>query len=97
MAEYKAGQTPNPCVVCNKEIKFGLLLERALKLGVDFIATGHYARLRREIPNSKSQIPNHKYKLFRGKDKIKDQSYFLWQLSQEQLKHILFPLEDYTK
>ena len=95
LKEYKQGTTPNPCVNCNKEIKFGLLLDEALRLGADYIATGHYARLRREIPNSKFQIP--KIKLLRGKDKTKDQSYFLWKLNQEQLKHILFPIGDYTK
>src|SRR3989344_7828788 len=84
LEDYKAGLTPNPCVVCNKEIKFGLLLEKALALGADYIATGHYARLRNG-------------RLFRAKDKEKDQSYFLWQLSHEQLKHILFPVGDYTK
>jgi len=94
LKEYKLGPTPNPCVFCNKEIKFGLLLEKALKMDADFIATGHYARLRRKIP-SKSQIP--KYKLLVAKDKEKDQSYFLWQLDQKQLKHILFPIGDYTK
>ncbi|MDO8436218.1 MAG: tRNA 2-thiouridine(34) synthase MnmA [bacterium] len=93
LREYKGGRTPNPCVACNKEIKFGLLLEKALSLGTDFIATGHYTRLRREIRSSKSEI----LKLYMGKDKEKDQSYFLWQLSQEQLKHILFPVGDYTK
>jgi tRNA-specific 2-thiouridylase len=107
LKEYKRGLTPNPCVVCNKEIKFGLFLEKALKLGADFIATGHYARLRREVPNSlsqakrgtprrvASQIP--KYKLLRAKDKDKDQSYFLWQLNQKQLKRILFPIGDFNK
>ncbi len=88
LREYKRGRTPNPCVVCNKQIKFGLLLEKALGLKRDFVATGHYARLRREFS---------KYKLLRGKDKTKDQSYFLWQLNQKQLKHILFPIGDYTK
>jgi len=88
LKEYKAGRTPNPCVVCNKEIKFGLLLEKALKLGADFMATGHYARLQRGTQN---------YKLLKGKDKQKDQSYFLWQLNQKQLKHILFPVGNYTK
>ena len=109
LAEYKAGRTPNPCIVCNKEIKFGLLLEKALSLDADFVATGHYARLRREIPNgaqpkagravggleSKFQIPD--YKLLKAKDKDKDQSYFLWQLSQNQLNRILFPVGIYTK
>ncbi len=97
LKEYKAGRTPNPCVHCNKEIKFGLLLDKARTLGADFFATGHYARLGREIPNPKSQIPNIKYKLLKGKDGEKDQSYFLWRLNQKQLKHILFPVGDYTK
>jgi tRNA-specific 2-thiouridylase len=97
LKEYKEGITPNPCVNCNKEIKFGLLLDEALRLGADYLATGHYARLRREIPNSKSQITNCQYKLFRGIDITKDQSYFLWKLSQKQLKHILFPIGGYKK
>ena len=95
LREYRIGQTPNPCVVCNKEIKFGLLLQKALAFGADYVATGHYARLCREFPISNFQFP--KYKLLRGKDKNKDQSYFLWQLNQKQLKHILFPLGNYTK
>ena len=104
LKEYKKGNTPNPCVVCNKEIKFGFLIKKALSLGANFVATGHYARLKREIPNSKFQIlnklkiQNQKYvKLFKGKDKNKDQSYFLWQLNQKQLNHILFPVGGYTK
>jgi len=92
--EYKKGITPNPCVVCNKEIKFGLLLEKALSLEVDFVATGHYA-LKRGIKNQKSKIKN--YHLLKAKDKKKDQSYFLWQLNQNQLKRILFPIGNYTK
>ncbi|MDP2967285.1 MAG: tRNA 2-thiouridine(34) synthase MnmA [bacterium] len=87
---YKKGITPNPCVICNKEIKFGLLLEKALALDADFVATGHYAK---KIQNPKSKIQ----KLLRAKDKTKDQSYFLWQLNQKQLKHILFPVGNYTK
>jgi tRNA-specific 2-thiouridylase len=87
---YKKGITPNPCVVCNKEIKFGLLLEKALKLGADFVATGHYAR---KIQNPKSKIQ----KLLMAKDKKKDQSYFLWMLNQKQLKRILFPIGDLTR
>lgn len=82
--EYKLGQTPNPCVVCNKEIKFGLLLKKALSLKADYIATGHYIRRRGN-------------KLLKGKDKNKDQSYFLWQLDQKILGKILFPVGDYTK
>jgi tRNA-specific 2-thiouridylase len=75
-------------VVCNKEIKFGLLLKKALSLEADFIATGHYARLRRA---------SGRIVLLKGKDKNKDQSYFLWQLVQKQLRHILFPVGEYTK
>ena len=87
---YKKGITPNPCVLCNKEIKFGLLLEKALKLDADFLATGHYAR---KIEDKKSKVQ----KLLMAKDKEKDQSYFLWMLNQKQLKRILFPIGDYTR
>jgi len=97
LKEYKMGITPNPCVLCNKEMKFGLLLEKILSLNIDFIATGHYARLRREIVNSKSEIKKYKYQLLKAKDKYKDQSYFLWRLSQKQLKRILFPIGNYTR
>jgi len=90
---HKKGITPNPCVVCNKEIKFGLLLEKALALDADFIATGHYAR-KQKIENRKQKI---EYKLLKAKDKNKDQSYFLWMLNQKQLKRILFPIGDYTR
>lgn len=90
--EYKKGVTPNPCVVCNKEIKFGLLIEKALKLDVDYIATGHYARIRKFINSKKIR-----YSLIKAKDRKKDQSYFLWMLNQNQLKRILFPIGDYTR
>ncbi len=90
LKENKKGLTPNPCVVCNKEIKFGLLLEKALKLDADFIATGHYVRI---IKDSSKQA----YKLRMGRDKEKDQSYFLWKLSQRQLKRILFPVGNYER
>lgn len=80
----KAGLTPNPCVVCNKEIKFGLLLKKALSLGANYIATGHYA-----------QVINGE--LFKGKDETKDQSYFLWKLDKKILKYILFPVGGYNK
>lgn len=86
--EYKKGRTPNPCVICNKEIKFGLFFKKALALGADYIATGHYARLRQK---------NSKIELLKAKDKNKDQSYFLWKLNQKQLKHVLFPIGNYTK
>jgi len=88
LKEYKNGRTPNPCVVCNKEIKFGLLLEKALALGADFVATGHYSRIKKD--------KNSVY-LLRAKDKNKDQSYFLWQLHQKQLKRILFPIGNYER
>jgi len=91
-------------VVCNKEIKFGLLLEKALALNADFVATGHYARLgngkKNEDRKTSCSSLRKKFlirKLLRGKDKSKDQSYFLWQLNQKQLRHILFPLGNYTK
>lgn len=88
--DFKKGLTPNPCVVCNKEIKFGLILEKALKLGADFVATGHYAK---KNNNSKLKVQ----KLLTGKDKSKDQSYFLWKLNQKQLKRVLFPIGEYLR
>lgn len=84
VSEYAAGRTPNPDVMCNREIKFGLFLKKSLKLGADYIATGHYVR----------KVGD---KLIQAKDGNKDQSYFLWTLTQEQLKHCLFPIGDYTK
>ena len=89
-AEYSAGRTPNPDVLCNREIKFGVLLEWARKHGYDFVATGHYARI--ETP-TKGGSP----KLLRGVDRTKDQSYFLCQLSRQQLERAMFPLGDQTK
>ncbi len=94
LRELEKGNTPNPCVVCNKEIKFKLLLEKAAGLGADMVATGHYARLRRETRN-KFKTPI--YKLLRAKDKNKDQSYFLYNLTQSQLAKYLFPIGDYLK
>jgi len=94
LTAYKKGITPNPCVVCNKEIKFGLLLEKVLTLGADFVATGHYAR-KSELTTNNLQLTT--YKLLMAKDKDKDQSYFLWMLNQNQLKNILFPVGDLTK
>lgn len=95
LTSYSKGLTPNPCVKCNQLIKFNTLLKHAKKAGADYLATGHYARLKREMPNAKCQMPN--LSLLRGKDKNKDQSYFLYTLTQKQLKYILFPLGDYTK
>lgn len=90
--EYKAGRTPNPCVICNYKIKFTALFKKILEDGIkfDYFATGHYAK----IDYSEER---HRYLLKKAKDKRKDQSYFLFYLTQEQLKHILFPLGDYTK
>ena len=85
---YMNGLTPNPCIECNKHIKFGALLEDALGLGCEYIATGHYSKIVRD--NGISAI-------FRPEDRKKDQTYVLWRLSQEQLSHILMPLGDYTK
>ncbi len=79
ISEYKAGRTPNPDVMCNKEIKFGAFYKKARELGADFIATGHYAK----TDNTR---------LFVGKDKNKDQSYFLWTIPQEVLQHVIFPV-----
>ncbi len=94
--EYRQGRTPNPCVVCNKEIKFGLLLDWAMKNGADYLATGHYVR-KFKIQNSKFKITSKnlkspEFKLLRAKDKNKDQSYFLWRLGQKQLSRLLFPI-----
>jgi tRNA-specific 2-thiouridylase len=88
---YRNGITPNPDVMCNREIKFGLFLQKALAAGADFVATGHYVKLKVENPKSKV------VKLFEARDKNKDQSYFLWTLTQAQLRHCLFPIGDYLK
>ncbi len=131
---YRDGVTPNPDVMCNKQIKFGLFLKKALELGADYIATGHYVRLasrhifrgtdRIFAPAVKSGLDSRRgdtrsardqarrasetfrskhtdklvnFSLLEAKDKNKDQSYFLWTLTQEQLKHCLFPIGDYLK
>lgn len=95
-AEYKKGRTPNPDVLCNTYIKFGVWLEWARKHGFDKLATGHYARLK--IINHKSEILNQVgIRLLQAKDKNKDQTYFLHQLNQDQLGHVLFPIGGYTK
>ena len=91
--EYAAGRTPNPDVMCNRKIKFGIFLARALELGADYVATGHYVRIR----NQESRIRGNDYKLLTARDANKDQSYFLWTLAQEQLRHCLFPIGEYTK
>jgi tRNA-specific 2-thiouridylase len=98
---YRKGITPNPDVVCNREIKFGLLYDKAMELGFDYVASGHYARIRREIPNSKFQITNwfkeKKPHIYIAKDKNKDQSYFLWDISKEKIGHLIFPLGNLIK
>lgn len=90
VAEYCAGRTPNPCIDCNRCLKFGALLERALLLGYDYLATGHYARVKLDEASGK-------YRLLRGRDRSKDQSYVLYQLSQHQLAHLLLPVGEYDK
>jgi len=88
LSEYKSGRTPNPDVLCNREIKFGNFLEHALKIGADFVATGHYAKVEKI---------NGLYYLKKAADKNKDQSYFLNQLNQQQLSKVIFPLCDILK
>ncbi len=91
--EYKMGRTPNPDVLCNREIKFDVFLKIALQLGADYVATGHYCRkgILQNLDGSE------KYQLLAGVDGNKDQSYFLCQLSQEQLSRTLFPIGELTK
>ncbi|MFH1745272.1 MAG: tRNA 2-thiouridine(34) synthase MnmA [bacterium] len=88
--EYAAGRTPNPCVKCNKFVKLGLLIKRAKELGYDYVASGHYVISK--IEKNKESV-----RLFKGVDDVKDQSYFLNDLSQEQLKHLIFPLGKFKK
>lgn len=92
-AEYEKGRTPNPDVLCNREVKFDVFLDTALSLGADKVATGHYARLDSFKDESGKEI----YQLLAGKDNNKDQSYFLCQLNQEQLSKALFPIGELTK
>ncbi|MDP3880718.1 MAG: tRNA 2-thiouridine(34) synthase MnmA [bacterium] len=100
---YRSGITPNPDVMCNHEIKFGLFFERAMAMGADFVATGHYARVRRtraSVASSKYQVVSknakikvkQEYQLLAGVDKNKDQSYFLWMLTERQLAKTIFPI-----
>jgi tRNA-specific 2-thiouridylase len=110
---YEAGRTPNPDVMCNSEIKFGVFLQKALALGADFVATGHYVRREPEFPMINDQFSNgagdiknldienslkiENCKLKIAKDTNKDQSYFLWKLTQEQLKYAIFPIGELLK
>jgi len=91
-AKYERGRTPNPDVLCNREIKFDLFIDEALKLGADYVATGHYCRKETKIINNKPV-----YRLLAGKDPNKDQSYFLCQLSQSQISRALFPVGELLK
>jgi tRNA-specific 2-thiouridylase len=86
--EYQLGRTPNPCVACNQDMKFGLLLDKALSLGADYLATGHYAR----VEHSRDE-----HRLLKAADILRDQSYFLYTLTQEKLGHVLFPLGKHSK
>ncbi len=107
IAEYKAGRTPNPDVMCNKHVKFGAFLKKALSMGADFVATGHYAgrqncsvffsgprvaSMKSERLNQTSSKNTEQFCLMKGKDPSKDQSYFLWTLTQEQISKIMFPI-----
>jgi tRNA-specific 2-thiouridylase len=88
--EYRAGRTPNPCVMCNERLKFGNLINRARQLGAEHVATGHFARVERDPQSGR-------FLLKRGRDSRKDQSYFLFSLKQEQLARVIFPLGEMTK
>ncbi len=88
LSEYDSGRTPNPCVVCNKKIKIGKLLKQARSLGYDYLATGHYVSIERK---------NGKSLLLKGLDKKKDQSYFLYTFTPDELDHLMFPLGKYRK
>jgi len=88
--EYKAGRTPNPCVMCNEKLKFGALLDRARQLGAERVATGHFARLEKSADGRRTLLR-------KGRDPRKDQSYFLFSLRQNQLERALFPLGEKTK
>ena len=108
-AEYKAGRTPNPCILCNEHLKFGTLLRHADRLGAQYVATGHYARVefspqpvgRADLPvslDAQQRVPTKgRYLLKCGRDPRKDQSYFLFSLRQDQLARALFPVGDQTK
>jgi tRNA-specific 2-thiouridylase len=86
--EYQQGRTPNPCVACNHYVKFGLLLDKALSLGADYLATGHYARVAHSTDG---------HRLFKAADTRRDQSYFLYTLTQEKLGYVLFPLGEHSR
>ena len=87
--EYRAGRTPNPCIACNRYVKWESLLQKSLAIGADYIATGHYAKI--------VQLENGRYTLIRSDAKGKDQTYALYNLTQNQLSHTLFPIGSYEK
>ena len=106
IAEYKAGRTPNPDVMCNKHIKFGVFYDWAMSQGADFVATGHYAQVSRNVKRKVPEISNSPHRPREGegsfslevsRDLNKDQTYFLWNLKTEQLPKVLFPIGNYTK
>lgn len=88
--EYLQGRTPNPCIACNRYIKFDALLEKAISMGIDYVATGHYARVEYDFESDR-------YRMKKAADSHKDQTYFLYSLTQKQLSKTLFPLGGYTK
>ena len=90
VSEYCAGRTPNPCIDCNRCLKFGAFLDRALEMGFDYIATGHYARV--DYDEARGL-----YRLLRGESRAKDQSYVLYQLTQRELSHLLLPVGSFEK
>ena len=106
ISEYKLGRTPNPDVMCNREVKFGAFLKKALSMGADFVATGHYAQVRsssltrgrlgggslKSTSPQPSPYQGEGAELLKGNDPMKDQSYFLWTLTPEQIKHVMFPV-----
>jgi len=94
ITEYKKGRTPNPDVMCNQHVKFGAFFKKAIIAGADFVATGHYARV---LSLKSSTLHAQRYKLLAGVDKEKDQSYFLWTLTQKELSKTLFPVGGYKK
>jgi len=108
--EYEAGRTPNPDVLCNKFVKFGVWLDKAKEMGFDYLATGHYARIKKSKEYGVRSSGHRKkllttclagrqthYSLLTSRDDNKDQTYFLHQLTQKQLKHVIFPIGDYLK
>lgn len=92
ISEYEQGRTPNPDILCNREIKFGLFWEKARELGADYIATGHYAQITPPTPSYNKGGITGGVRFIEGRDKNKDQSYFLWTLTQDDLSHSLFPI-----